>query len=63
MAETITWAGFACLVSCAVVAGGQGPREEGMWILGVSGGALGTVGLGMLLLRRLRHGRAAQLPQ
>ena len=39
--------------SCAVVAGGQGPREEGLWILGVGGGALTTVGLGLLLLRRL----------
>lgn len=57
-AETVAWAGFASLVSCGVVAGGQGPREEALWILGVSGGALSVISLGMFGLRRRRHRRA-----
>lgn len=57
MAETVLWAGFASVVSCAVVAGGQGPREEALWILGIGGGALTTAGLGLLGVRRLRRGR------
>jgi LPXTG-motif cell wall-anchored protein len=58
MTETALWAGFAALVSCGVVAAGQGPREEAIWILGIGGASLGLLGLGLFGLRRRRHGRA-----
>lgn len=54
LAELVSWAGFASLVSCAVVGAGQGEREQAIWTLGVSGAVLSSVGMGLLAAGRRR---------
>ncbi len=63
LAETVAWAGFACLVSAGVVSGGQGERAEAIWMLSIGGGALSIVGLVLLGLRHRRTDQSAWAPQ